>query len=93
MCRTKKELEAMVTELRNLKAIKEEVENELKRTEKEIIEYMTANNIDTEITTDCKITYKPRSRTTIDKNKLIDILGDDLNPYMSTTYYHVLMVK
>ncbi len=93
MCMTKKELERKVAELRNLKAMKEELENEVKATERQIIEYMTENNIDTEFTADCKITYKPQSRTTLDKNKLINILGEDLNPYMTVTLYNVLRIK
>ena len=93
MCMTKNELEKKVAELRNLNAMKEELENEVKDAERQIIEYMTENGIDTEITSDAKITYKPQSRTTLDKNKLIDILGEDLNPYMTVTSYNVLRIK
>lgn len=93
MCMTKKELETKVAELRSLKAMREEVDDEIKAKERAIIEYMTENNIDTEITADCKITYKPQSKTTLDKNKLIDILGEDLNPYMTVTSYNVLRIK
>ncbi len=38
MCMTKKELEKKVQELRNLKTMKEELENELKAIEHSIIE-------------------------------------------------------
>ena len=37
MCMTKAELENKVNELRNLKAMKEELENEVKEAEREII--------------------------------------------------------
>ena len=50
MCMTKKELESKVQEFRSLKAMKEELENELKAVEHSIIEYMTENELDTEIT-------------------------------------------
>lgn len=93
MCITKNELETKVNELRNLKTMKEELDNEIKATEREIIDYMTTNGIDTETTSDAKITYKTQSKTTLDKNKLIDILGADLNPYMTVTSYNVLRVK
>ena len=43
MCMTKKELESKVQELRSLKAMKEELENELKAVEHSIIEYMVEN--------------------------------------------------
>ena len=90
---TKKELEAKVQEFRSLKAMKEELENELKAVEFSIIEYMTENELDTEITDTAKITYKPQSRTTLDKEKLTEILGDDLKPFEKTTSYNVLRVK
>lgn len=93
MCMTKKELENKVQELRSLKAMKEELENELKAVEHSIIEYMTENGIDTEITDTAKITYKPQSRTTLDKEKLAEILGDDLKPFEKTTSFNVLRVK
>ena len=93
MCIKKVELESKVQELRSLKALKEETENELKAIEREIISYMVENGIDTEITDTAKITYKPQSRTTLDKEKLTEILGDDLKPFEKTTTYKVLRVK
>lgn len=93
MCITKKELENKVQEFRSLKAMKEELENELKAVEHSIIEYMTENEIDTEIIDTAKITYKPQSRTTLDKEKLTEILGEDLKPFEKTTSYNVLRVK
>lgn len=93
MCIKKVELESKVQELRSLKALKEETENELKAVEREIISYMVENGIDTEITDTAKITYKPQSRTTLDKAKLTEILGDDLKPFEKTTTYNVLRIK
>lgn len=93
MCMTKKELESKVQELRSLKAMKEELENEVKAAEREIISYMEENNIDTEITDTAKVTYKEQSRTTLDKDKLAEILGEDLKPYEKVTSYKVLRIK
>ncbi len=93
MCMTKKELESRVQELRSLKTMKEEIENELKAVECSIIEYMTENELDTEFVTNAKITYKPQSRTTLDKEKLAEVLGGDLKPFEKTTSYNVLRVK
>lgn len=93
MCIKKVELESKVQELRSLKALKEETENELKAIEREIISYMVENGIDTEITDTAKITYKPQSRTSLDKEKLTEIFGDDLKPFEKTTTYNVLRVK
>ena len=93
MCMTKTELNQKVNELRTLKAMAEELTNEVKGIELEIIEYMTENSIDTEITADAKITYKPQSRTTLDKEKLAEILGDDLKPFEKVTSFNVLRIK
>lgn len=93
MCISKSDLEDKVQELRSLKAMKEELENELKAVEHSIIEYMVENEIDTEITDTAKITYKPQSRTTLDKEKLTEILGEDLKPFEKTSSFNVLRVK
>lgn len=92
MCITKKELESKVQELRSLRTMKEELENELKAIERSIIEYMTENGLDTEITDTAKITYKEQTRTTLDKEKLERDLGN-LEEYEKTTSYNVLRVK
>lgn len=93
MCITKTELEQKVQELRSLKAMKEELENEVKAVEHEVILYMTEHNLDSEITDSAKNTYKAQSRTTLDKDKLKDILGDDLKPFERTTSYNVLRIR
>lgn len=93
MCMTKTELETKVNELRSLKAMKEELESELRAVETEIISYMTEKGIDTEITDTAKITYKPQSRTSLDKEKLAEVLGEDLKPFEKVTSYNVLRIK
>lgn len=93
MCMTKAELEKKVNELRSLKALKEELENEVREVEREIIDYMTENKLDTEVTDTAKITYKAQSRTTLDKEKLTEILGEDLKPFEKVTSYSVLRIK
>lgn len=93
MCMTKKELESKIQEFRSLKSMKEELENELNAVERLIIEYMTENKLDVEITDTAKITYKLQSRTSLDKEKLTEILGEDLKPFEKTTSYNVLRIK
>lgn len=93
MCMTKAELEKKVNELRSLKVLKEELENEVREVEREIIDYMTENKLDTEVTDTAKITYKAQSRTTLDKEKLTEILGEDLKPFEKVTSYNVLRIK
>ena len=89
---TKKELEKKVQELRSLKAMKEELENELKAIEHSIIEYMTQNELDTEITDTAKITYKSQTRTTLDNARLEEDLGS-LEEYEKKTSFNVLRIK
>ena len=93
MCATKAELEKAVQEWRGLKAMMEELENNIKAVEIEIISYMKEKGIDTEITDTAKITYKPQIRTTLDKEKLTEILGEDLKPFEKTSSFNVLRVK
>ena len=90
---TRAELEKKIEELRSLKALKEETENELKALEYEVISYMKENELTEEITNTAKITYKPQSRTTLDKEKLTEVLGDDLKPFEKVTTYSVLRIK
>lgn len=92
MCMTKKELENKINELRSLKALQQETEDEVKAIEVEIIDYMKENNLDTEITDTAKVTYKPQTRTTLDKKRLEEDLGD-LTDYEKVTTYNVLRVK
>lgn len=89
---TKKELNEKVEELRSLKALREETENELKAIENEIISYMKENDLQQEFSDNAKITYLPQSRTTLDKDKLIEAFGD-LKPYEKVTSYNVLRIK
>ena len=64
MCITKNELEKKIDELRSLKALKEETENELKALENEVIFYMKENNLTEEITNNAKVTYKSEQNNT-----------------------------
>lgn len=59
----------------------------------EVISYMKENELTEEITNTAKITYKPQSRTTLDKEKLTEVLGDDLKPFEKVTTYSVLRIK
>lgn len=93
MCIKKNELEQKVNELRSLKALKEETENEMKSIEREIIDYLTENELTEEITDTAKITYKSQSRTTLDKEKLSEVLGEDLKPFEKVTSFDVLRIK
>lgn len=90
---TRTELEAKVQEIRKYKAMAEEAENIQKALEAEVIAYMNENGLTEEFTDSAKITYKPQSRTTLDKDKLTEVLGEDLKPFEKVTSYNVLRIK
>ena len=92
MCITKTELEAKIQEIRKYKAMAEELIDLQKSLEQEVIEYMKENDLDTEITSDAKITYKPQERRTLDRKALETDLGD-LSEYTKVTSYSVLRIK
>ena len=93
MCISKSELEKKVEEIRKYKAMAEEASNIQKALEQEIISYMVEHNLTEEFIDSAKISYKPQSRTTLDKEKLTEILGEDLKPFEKTTEYNVLRIK
>ena len=70
MCINKDELSNRVAEIRNLKAMKEELDNQLKSLEFDVISFMKETEQSEYIGTDFKVTYKPQSRTTLDKKAL-----------------------
>ena len=93
MCISKSELEKKVEEIRKYKAMAEEASNIQKALEAEVISYMKENDLTEEFTDSAKITYKPQSRTSLDKEKLTEVLGEDLKPFEKVTSYNVLRIK
>ena len=92
MCITRKEMDSKINEIRQLKAMKEELEQNLSALQNEVIEYFKENDIDEVIGNDYKATYKMQSRETLDKKKLESDLGD-LSEYTKVTSYPVLRIK
>lgn len=88
-----REIEATVKEIRELKAMKEELENQLKSLENEIINFMSETETTELIGGNFKATYKEQSRVTLDKNKLSEILGEDLKPFEKVSIFSVLRIK
>ena len=92
MCVSIVELDQRVTDIRSLKALKEETENAIKALEIDVIGFLTANDITEYIGTDYKATYKPQTRTTLDRAKLVDDLGS-LDEYEKVSTFNVLRIK
>ena len=64
MCTTMNELESVVADYRSLKALKEQVEEELKAVEREIIGYMDSNEKLTETGKDFTVKLSTCEKTT-----------------------------
>ena len=68
MCRTMNELEKVIADYRSLKAMKEQLEEELKAVEREIIGYMDANEKLTETGNDFTVNSQPAKEELLTAN-------------------------
>ena len=92
MCRTMNELKSVITDYRGLKAMKEQLEEELKALEREIIGYMDSNEKLTETGDDFTVKLSTCERRTIDTKRLEEDLGS-LADYQRVSQYRRLYVK
>lgn len=92
MCRTMNELEKVIADYRSLKAMKEQLEEELKAVEREIIGYMDSNEKLTETGNDFTVKLSTCERRTIDTKRLEADLGS-LADYQRISQYRRLYVK
>ena len=92
MCTTMNELESVVADYRSLKALKEQVEEELKAVEREIIGYMDSNEKLTETGKDFTVKLSICERRTLDSKRLEADLGS-LTEYQRVSQYRRLYVK
>lgn len=92
MCKTMKELETVVAELRSLRALKEDVDAQLKDMEREVIGYLDNNNKTSEIGTDFTVKVSTCERRTIDTKQLEADLGS-LAEYQRISQYRRLYVR
>ena len=92
MCRTMKELEKVVADYRSLKAMKEQLDAELKDLEREIIGYMDTNEKFSEAGNDFTIKLSTCERRTLDSKRLEADLGS-LAEYQRVSQYRRLYVK
>lgn len=92
MCRTMKELERVVADYRSMKAMKKQIDAEVKSFEYEIIGYMDANEKLTETGNDFTIKLSTCERRTVDTKRLEADLGS-LAEYQRISQYRRLYVK
>ena len=92
MCKTMKELEIVIADYRSLKALKEDVEYQLKEAEREIYFYMDTNEKVSEVGSDFSIKVSTGERRTRDAKRLEADLGS-LAEYQRVSQYRRLCVK
>lgn len=92
MCRTMNELEKVIADYRSMKALKEELEEQVKDLEREIIGYMDANEKLTETGKDFTVKVSTCERRTLDSKRLEEDLGS-LAEYQRISQYRRLYVK
>lgn len=92
MCRTMKELESVVADYRSLKAMKEQLEEEMNAAEREIIGYLDSNEKLSETGNDFTVKISTCERRTLDSKRLEADLGS-LAEYQRISQYRRLYVK
>lgn len=92
MCRTMNELEKVVADYRALKAMKEQLEEEMKAVEREIIGYLDSNEKLFETGNDFTVKISTYERRTVDTKRLEADLGS-LAEYQRVSQYRRLYVK
>lgn len=93
MCVDKQELASLVSELRELKTIKSELDDQVKDIERKIVDYMDENGKEKEVGVDFQITYREQTRKIWDNDKLIPVLGTDLDAFKKTSTFMALKIK
>ena len=92
MCRTMNEFEKVVADYRGLKAMKEQLDEELKAVEREIIGYLDSNEKLSETGNDFTVKISTCERRTVDTKRLEADLGS-LAEYQRVSQYRRLYVK
>ncbi|WP_418752471.1 hypothetical protein [Frisingicoccus sp.] len=92
MCTTMTELTSVVADYRSLKVMKEEVDEQLKALEREIIGYLDTNEKLSETGSDFTIKVSTCQRKTLDRKALEADLGS-LAEYDRISQYRRLYVK
>ena len=92
MCRTMKELENVVADYREMKVLLDEVSEQVKALEREIIGYLDTNRKITETGKDFTVKVSTCERRTLDSKRLEADLGS-LAEYQRISQYRRLYVK
>lgn len=92
MCRTMNQLENVVADYRSLKALKEDLEEQIKALERDMIDYLDSNQKLSETGSNFTVKVSTCERRTLDSKKLEEDLGS-LVEYQRISQYRRLYVK
>lgn len=94
MCITRKDMDSKINEIRQLKAMKEELEQNLSALQNEVIEYFKENEVDEVIGDNFKATYKMQSRETVSKEEVKKLLSaEDYQKVSKISTFPVLRIN
>ena len=105
MCISKADLDLRIRKIRNLKMIREKVDEAINMFEAEVIDFLQENPecettdkkgkpILQYVGADYKATYAEQSRETVDKTEVKKLLcEDDFQKVRNVTFYHVLRIR
>lgn len=106
MCITAKEMNEKMEEIKNLKMLKQETEENIKALEREVIEFLSENQQDCLTTNSkgkeilqfignmCKATLSVQSRETVDKAEIKKLLNEnDYRKVSKVSTYPVLRIS
>lgn len=92
MCKTLNQLENVVADYRSLKALKEELDEQLKALERDMIDYLDSNEKLSETGSNFTVKVSTCERRTLDSKRLEADLGS-LAEYQRVSQYRRLYVK
>lgn len=92
MCRTMSQLENVVADYRSLKALKEDLEEQIKSLERDMIDYLDSNQKLSETGSNFTVKVSTCERRTLDSKRLEEDLGS-LAEYQRISQYRRLYVK
>ncbi len=105
MCISKADLDQRIRKIRNLKLLKQKVDEALEQFEAEVIDFLQENpecqTVDKKgkqilqyVGADYKATYAEQSREAVDKSKVKELLcEEDFQKVSNVTFYHVLRIR
>ncbi len=96
MCHSKEELGGLISDLRQLKAMKSEVEAEISSIQTEILCYLKSEGYEASqecIGSDFIVKWNTCKRSSFDKKKLEEVLGSNISEFQTTSTYERLYVS